>query len=109
MTDEAPIALSRHASYGALVRRVRTLRDAVSEYDRETAERKRKAERQGGPPARFAVDQLRSPAFHNLRKRLRVAEHQLANWKRPEKVVAKDDHPFSEVMREALRPKGYGK
>ena len=95
--------LSPTASYGALDRKVRALRDAVSAYDKETADRKRVAERSGGPAARFVVDQMRAPGFHKLRERLRKAELELASWKPRKKKPIKDDRPFSAMMKDVLK------
>lgn len=104
----AEIKLSPHATYGALDRRVRMLRTKVSDYDRDTAEMKRKAERSGGPAARFAVDMARSPGFHKLRDRLRVAEAQLAAWK-PVKKTLRDPGKFSDLVKAQLARPSYAR
>lgn len=96
------------ASYGALDRKVRALRDAVSAYDKETADRKRLAERDGGPAERFVVDQLRAPAFHKLQERLRKAELELASWKPRKKKPVKDDRPFSAMLKDVMKRPAIG-
>lgn len=91
------ITLSRQATYGAVKRKVTALRKRVSDYDAETDKLKRKAEREGGPAARFVVDTARSPKFHILRERLRKAEAEYAAW-RPAPKLAKLDIPFGQMV-----------
>lgn len=95
------VTLSRYATYGALKRKVSALRAKVSAYDLETDAMKRKAEREGGAAARFAVDSARSPRFHILREQLRQAEADFAAWKFPPKEQT-SDQPFSSMVKAAL-------
>lgn len=95
------IVLSKQATYGALKRKVSALRAKVSAYDLETDTMKRKAEREGGPAARFAVDSARSPKFRDLREQLRQAEADFSAWKSPPKAP-KPDHSFSSMVKAAI-------
>lgn len=101
MTHTETPALSKHAAYGALKRKVSSLRSKVSAYDLETDTMKRKAEREGGPAARFAVDSARSSKFYNLREQLRQAEADFAAWKFPPKAP-KPDQSFSSMIKLAM-------
>lgn len=95
------VTLSKQATYGALKRKVTLLRQRVSDYDAETAKLKQRAEREGGPAARFVVDSARSPKFHDIREKLRQAEADFAAWKFPAKA-RKPNLPFSSMIKLAM-------
>lgn len=73
----------------AIRRRVRTLRQAASDFELETDRLKRIAARDasvdGAPRARLLIERSRSPAFAIMREKLREAEADLAGWRPAER------------------------
>jgi len=93
---------SKPKSYQGMKRRIMDLRLEIIAYDAETDKLKQRAEREGGPSARLAVDSARSPKFHELNNELIQAEIDLAGWKFPAKKK-KPDASFSSMINLAIR------
>jgi hypothetical protein len=90
------------ATYGAVKRRVASLREEIRTYEAETARLKRNAEYEGGHPERLRVDSARSAKLRKLLERQRKAEADLAAW-RPSPKAQRPDVPFSTLVRAALQ------
>ena len=102
MTQPDTIGERGDKPYALLNRKVKALRAKVADYDRETADLKRAAERSGGSVARSQVERTRSKGFAELREKLHAAEAQLSAWQFPRRQRVSEQQSFSAAMRGVL-------